>query len=182
MKRHTAMAAVLIAGLLAAGCTKTATPKVASAEGVSQPRPSSTASPMPSPAADEGDRALQFQRCMQDHGVDVQTDTEGKVGVQATPGDKTKALSAAEACQIYLPGGGEKLKLSPEDVEKLRQFSQCVREHGFPDWPDPDPETGQMRFDEQDQSRLADMKNDPQFRTAIESCESLAPDVKAGKK
>lgn len=183
MKRHITLAAVLAACLLAAGCDHGTGPKVASAQGASQPRPSSTASPMPSPAADEGDRALQFQQCMHDHGVDVQTDSKGGVAVQASPGDKQKAITATEACQIYLPGGGEKQKqLSPEDIEKLRRFSQCVRDHGFPDWPDPDPETGQMRFNQQDQSHIGDLKADPQFQQAVRACESLAPSRAAGGK
>jgi hypothetical protein len=25
----------------------------------------------------------------------------------------------------------------PQDVDALRQWAQCVREHGFPEWPDP---------------------------------------------
>jgi hypothetical protein len=129
---------------------------------------------MPSPAADEGDRALQFQQCMHDHGVDVQTGPKGDVAIQASPADKRRAITATEACQAYLPGGGEKLKLSPEDIEKLRQLSQCIRDHGFADWPDPDPETGQMRLDSLGEHG-ADLKTDPQFQRAMQACESLAP-------
>jgi hypothetical protein len=176
MKRHTTLLAVAIACLLATGCTKTDGPKVASAQQAgrsSQAQPSGTASPMPSPAADEGDRALQFQRCMHDHGIDIETGPDKTVQVQASPGDKRRAIDATEACQIYLPGGGEKLKLSPEDIEKVRQFSQCIRDHGFPDFPDPDPETGQMRS--ADMRALGNVKSNPQFERAIQACENLQP-------
>jgi hypothetical protein len=174
MKRHIA---VLAAGILLAGCKSTDGPKVASAADT-QARPSSTtsstASAMPSPAADEADRALQFQRCMSDHGVEVETGPKGDVGIQASPGDKRAALRATEACRIYLPGGGDKPTMDAADIEKLRQFSQCVRDHGYPQWPDPDPETGQMKFDDT-QGDLGDLKNDPQFVQAIRACENLVP-------
>lgn len=171
MKRHTTLALLATACLLATGCGQGSGPKVASAQEGNPAKPTSTASPMPSPAADEGDRAVQFQQCMAQHGVPVETNEKGGVDIPA-PGDKSEALAATEACRIYLPGGGERTKPTAEELETLRQITQCIRDKGFPGISDPDPDTGQFTYVGPDgpvDGRT--LKNNPQFRTAMEACQ-----------
>ncbi|RSM46149.1 hypothetical protein DMB66_50170 [Actinoplanes sp. ATCC 53533] len=50
--------------------------------------------------------------------------------------------AASRKCREFLPNGGEPAKMSAEDIAKRRDFAKCVRENGLPDFPDPDPETG----------------------------------------
>lgn len=175
MKRRHVVVAVLAAGLFLTGCTGKGGPQVASAGGQ---RPAPSGSAMPSPAADEQERALQFQRCMADHGVEVQTSTEkGAVEIAASPGQKDKIFAATEACQIYLPGGVKTGPRSAEDIEKLRQHSACIREHGVPEWPDPDAE-GNIRFP--DDQQAVEMKKNPKLPAAFEACQALSPDSGKG--
>jgi hypothetical protein len=35
--------------------------------------------------------------------------------------------------------------MSAGDLEKLSQYTDCMRQNGFPSWPDPDP-TGEYRM------------------------------------
>ncbi|NUT37241.1 MAG: hypothetical protein HOV79_29670 [Hamadaea sp.] len=175
MTRRGLAVAVFAAGLLLAGCASKGGPEVASAGGQ---RPAPSGSAMPSPAADEQERALQFQRCMADHGVEVQTSTEkGAVEIAASPGQKDKLMAATDACQMYLPAGVKTGPRSAEDIEKLRQHSACMREHGVPEWPDPDAE-GNIRFAD-DQQALA-MKKNPKVAAAFEACRSFSPDAGKG--
>jgi len=53
---------------------------------------------------------------------------------------------AQHACQSMMDripqsqiegGSSDRQEPGPEDVDALRQWAACVREHGIPDWPDP---------------------------------------------
>jgi hypothetical protein len=101
----------------------------------------------------EGDVAAQtakFAQCMRDNGVDMpdpEVDDDGRVAFKAPAGganaaDREKVQAAHEKCKQHLPNGGQPPKLSDEDLEKMRKFSQCMRENGYPDFPDPQPEGG----------------------------------------
>jgi hypothetical protein len=39
--------------------------------------------------------------------------------------------------QIQGGGSGDRREPGPGDVDALRQWAACVRQHGIPDWPDP---------------------------------------------
>jgi hypothetical protein len=54
------------------------------------------------------------------------------------------------------------------DQDQAREYSQCMRDNGVPDFPDPDPD-GQLRGPGHEQ------QDDPTFRTAQERCRDLAP-------
>jgi hypothetical protein len=63
-------------------------------------------------------------------------------------------------------GGGKAQTADRQDA--ARQYAQCMRDNGVPDFPDPDPD-GQFRGTSHDQ------QNDPKFRAASDACSSLAP-------
>lgn len=175
------MAVAIAALAITAGCSHTRSPKVATAASGTQVLPSSTASPMPSPAADPGDRLIQFQQCMHNQGVEVEIDGNGKPQIAVSPGSsKEKPDTAIQACRMYAPNGAEKSRepVTPEDIEKLRQFSQCIREHGFPDFPDPDPETGGVNLSSMGAAGN-DIKANPQFRQAAQACQNFLPNPPA---
>jgi hypothetical protein len=66
--------------------------------------------------------------------------------------------------------------MSAENLGKLQQYTQCMREHGFPTWPDPDA-TG---FYHVDGSGLpeglgkGERPIDATFREALKTCEPYA--------
>jgi hypothetical protein len=81
---------------------------------------------------------------MRDQGIEI--DDTGAGGV-AISGNKDEVRRASEKCRQYLPNGGEPPRLSPEDMERMREYAKCMRENGLPSFPDPEPETGQFSGD-----------------------------------
>lgn len=128
-----------------------------------------------SPAAQLSDeeRQLKFTGCMREHGVEVPDPEPGGQRLFRFDGntDPKKVQAAMEACRQYLPNGGEKRKLDPEQVERLRKLATCMRENGVPEFPDPSPDGGlQLRLD------VVDLK-DPKVKAAMEKCRQYAPKI-----
>jgi hypothetical protein len=155
-------AAVLALSLV--GCDRGNGPGVATAGGTRSANPSA-------PAADKADRARQFAQCLRDHGIDVDDpDAEGTVKAGAEV-DKRTLGAAYEACRDFAPAKAEKgHDLTPAELDQLRRFAQCLRDHGVPDWPDPGPD-GDFGND----PAVVNAKNSPHMRSAMEACQSLLP-------
>lgn len=97
---------------------------------------------------DMQEAALEFARCMREHGVDMpdpQFEGDGGVLIQAGgPGDAIdpeQMEAAQEACEpIMEEVRGQFEPPDPEQLEQMKQaaleFAQCMREHGV-DMPDP---------------------------------------------
>jgi hypothetical protein len=163
---------ILLAGLAACGGNGEEGPGVATVGNDA----SASASPDPSaPAADEEERKRQFTDCMRAEGVDMDDfKTEG--GGIAIRADKAEMQGAMQKCRKYLPNGGEPPKLSPEDIEKMREYAKCMRENGVPDFPDPDPESGGIAL-----AKPADgtgTKED--IQKADEKCRDKLPEIRKG--
>ena len=130
---------------------------------------------------DEEDRRRQFTQCMREHGVDLpdpDPNADRRLRIEARDGiDKEEARAALEACREFLPNGGERRELSPEDLEKLRQFAQCLRDHGL-DVQDPDPNGGGIFIPKDDDGKPA---NDEQLQQAMEACRDLNPKARDDK-
>jgi len=60
--------------------------------------------------------------------------------------------------------------ITPEEIAKIRDHARCMREHGIPDFPDPDEE-GNLEIPE----RLRGLENDPTLLAAKDACASLLP-------
>jgi hypothetical protein len=99
--------------------------------------------------------ARQYGNCMRDHGIAGYKDgrlengrlTGAGVAVDAgAPGTaptEAQMEAASTACQpIFdkLPASVTAPEPPPsaEELAKMAKFAQCLRTHGFPDWPDPD--------------------------------------------
>lgn len=103
---------------------------------------------------DPNEAALQFAKCMREHGVDmpdpvVSDNGDGKgggVAIQiggdgAQPIDKTVMDAANKECQHFLADASAGFDPpSGEELEKMKEqalaFSKCMRDHGV-DMPDP---------------------------------------------
>jgi len=96
---------------------------------------------------------LPFARCMRSHGVPNFPDpsSNGKFPTAQQLGVSSSQYQAAEgSCQSLLPSGTNDQYPAAEIpvlLDGMRKFSQCMRSHGVPNWPDPSvSSTGQPDF------------------------------------
>lgn len=159
--------------LIAAGCGgggKTHD-QIATAGGAT-PSPSSSAG---TGSGDEKEQFLKHSQCMRENGVpnfpDPKFEDGGGIGITLPKGVDPKKLEAAEAkCKQYLPNGGEAQKMDPEQVEQMREYAQCMRENGLPDFPDPTDEGLRINGSNPD---LA--PDSPKMKAAHEKCRQYQP-------
>lgn len=139
------------------------------------------------PAASSGDRgyqaALKFSACMRSHGLANFPDPQqSSGGVQLTLNkhsglDPNSATfkSAQAACRKYAPGGGKGKPLSPAMQQQFLRYSQCMRTHGVPSFPDPKFSGGGAQI------QLSGIgPGSPGFDKAQKACRSLLPGKGAG--
>jgi hypothetical protein len=100
-------------------------------------------------------------------------------------GVSSSQLSAAEnACQHLLPVGDND-QFPPAEVPMLligmRDFSQCVRSHGEPNWPDPILDSaGRPVFDLGAHGITRGDYHSPRLQTMIAECQHLLPSAFGG--
>ena len=140
-------------------------------------------SPTPTASTSLQDRMLQYARCMRAHGVDMPdpAGNGGPGGVQlilpsGASGSDAKLRATMGACRQYLPNGGAPASMSPQQVDQLRQYAQCMRAKGV-QMSDPDPNTGGLKIGHGGADKLS-VLNDPKFKAAQSACQNLLP---AGK-
>lgn len=165
----TAAVAVALSVLaLASACTAPDAPGVAS---VGSP----TSSAQASSPADADDRARQLASCLISHGVPAVTvEREGKLVAEVDKHRSDPALVAAAmtACAAYLPEPEPNKPIIAADLETRRLYARCIRDHGTPQFPDPDPQTGDYPMSE---DMAAGLKSNPQFAEAMRACQNLQP-------
>jgi hypothetical protein len=142
-------------------------------------------------AADGGEElsgfeeALAYSECMRDNGVPDFPDPEenGDGGIRlGMPGDGSldpeseEFQAAEEACKDLTPGPKEGATIDPEAYEAMVAYSECMRDNGVPEFPDPQEgggiimRGGEMGFD----------PNSEEFKAAQEACEDLRPERAGG--
>jgi hypothetical protein len=92
--------------------------------------PSSTAAA----PKDDVDQARAYAKCMREHGVDMadpEVSPDGGVGLSIDKGDEAVVAKADQACKKLMPNGGVPEKPSPEDLDRMREEAQCLRDHGI---------------------------------------------------
>jgi len=78
----------------------------------------------------------------------------------------TQFAGAMKACKHLMPGGGPH-QMTQQQIEAQVKFAQCMRAHGFPDYPDPDIQNGQTI----EKPLPSDIDTDsPQFEKAQNTC------------
>jgi hypothetical protein len=158
----------LALGLATAGCGGHAEgPRVASAPG----------SPTTGRTTDTAEQARLYADCLRREGVTMMQPAQGAPQADKARTPLATLNQATERCRQLAPAGDAPPQLSARDLAQRRAHSACLRAHGVPEYPDPDPQTGEPQLNDQLARRL---KSNPQFTRALESCRSTAPGGPAG--
>jgi hypothetical protein len=166
--RLASLGLLAIVGVLAAGCggDDTAGGKSSAANGEREAR----------------EAALNYARCMREHGVDMPDPTFDGGGIkQKVPKPKLpkpKLQEAERACSKYTEEV-EPPTLSEEEEQEFRDAAlanaRCMREHGIENFPDPTfPGSGEAQIRAPEG---AFDPNDPDFKQAQEDCKDTLPKV-----
>jgi hypothetical protein len=127
---------------------------------------------------------LAFSRCMRSQGVSEFPDppTSGKLAVpsaQRLGVTSTQFQAAQSACQRLLPTGGPGITQAEVQQEwhEFRTFTQCMRHHGMPNWPEP---TNRSETDKRPIFKIQPVDpnsainpDSPQIRAKLHACDSL---------
>jgi hypothetical protein len=119
---------------------------------------------------DKAEAARAYAQCIRDNGVPDFPDPDANGDLRGPGHEKEndpKFQAAQEKCRNLAPGG-EHQKSDPATVEQMRKFSQCMRDNGLPDFPDPDA-TGKLRGAGHEQ------QDTPTYRAAMEACRQKLP-------
>jgi hypothetical protein len=132
---------------------------------------------------DREEAALEYAKCMREHGVDFPDPVNGRFNLKSERGDQRKLKDAQKACQDILENAMP--PLSEEQESELREaaleFAKCMREHGV-DMPDPTfPKGGGIL----QRMPLGTDEDDPKVEEARKACEPILeaakPDGLKGK-
>jgi hypothetical protein len=178
MKRCSALIPVAALALLVAACGSS--PSSTGSSGAANAGSSAS-------SASVSSRMLPFAQCVRSHGVPDFPDPagNGKFPTAAELGVGSAQLSAAEnACQRLLPAGtGD--QFPPAEVPLLlsgmREFSQCMRSHGVPNWPDPITDSeGRPVFDLGAHGITRADTYSTRFQATVADCQHLLPSALGG--
>jgi hypothetical protein len=143
----------------------------------------------PETGEDPQEAALEWARCMREHGIDVpdpQTDEDGRLEIRPGTGmrldrDGDDFREAREACGTPFADAGPP-QLSEEQREEMQetmlQFAACMRKHGV-DMPDPDFSGGGGVFRAGGPGGGLDPGSET-FQKAQEACEEILEDAILG--
>jgi hypothetical protein len=130
--------------------------------------------PVHSAGNGEANAMANFAKCMREHGQNVpdpDPNSQNFSLTQPSGGPSPQWNAAMQACRQLLPGGGQPQAPDQRQLEGLRAYAVCMREHGV-EVTDPDPNTGQSQIG----GRLAnanrtEIQNDPGWKAADGACE-----------
>jgi hypothetical protein len=132
---------------------------------------------------------LAFSQCMRSHSVpdfpDPQPSGGAKFPTAQELGVSTSRYQAAEnACQQLLPAGtGDQFPPAevPPLLSGMTRFSQCMRSHGVPNWPDPMTDSqGRPVFDLGAAGITRSEARTPPVTTKVAECQHLLPSALGG--
>jgi hypothetical protein len=148
---------------------------VASLAGATQTTSASNANSGKGSTQDKRQAALNFARCMRQHGInmpDPQITAEG-IGQQLpskAEEHSPKFQAAEQACRQYLPGGGRSTPPSAQERQRALAFARCMRQHGI-NMPDPQITAEGIGQEWPDPAE----RDTPKFRAAQQACERAVP-------
>jgi hypothetical protein len=112
-------------------------------------------------------------QCLRDHGIpnfpDPVLDTRGRPQIDdqllnSLPASVTQAAEQACTAQIdaaQRAADTQRPPATPQELAQDTRFAQCMRQHGWPNFPDPDADGS---FRASTQSAMPSSKNDPSFQ------------------
>jgi hypothetical protein len=120
-------------------------------------------------------------RCARANGMpdlpDPQIDSNGQPHFpENTPEPPQSVLRACQSILDRLPGDGRGGEANPAAVPALVRFAKCIREHGFPRFPDPQAD-GSFRVSELPQGVKP---GNPPFDAALRACRQVNPTPDGG--
>jgi hypothetical protein len=131
MRTHLALAALAVAGLLAAGCSSGPAPGAATTAGTGAD-------------ANAGPNAKTvYISCLVGHGVHIPPPGAGHDD-SATSRNSPQFRRAEQACRSVQPPGAQ--AITARDQADYLRAAQCMRSHGVPDFPDPVFSDGGVHF------------------------------------
>jgi hypothetical protein len=162
--------------LLAAACGGSARSHVAQlGSTTTQGRSSSNSSA----ASGQQNGAVAFAGCMRSNGVPNWPDPnssgvfdKSKLTSQQLGATSSRVQAAQSACSHLLPNGGRGPTPAQEQLIRAQalRFSQCVRAHGVPNFPDPDS-SGRIP----DPASAGIDQGSPKFEAANQACRAYRP-------
>ena len=160
-----AVVAVLVGAL--AGC------------GAASPAPGATGSATASLQQQARTVWFQFARCVRAHGApsfpDPQVDSQGHADFGHSTQTKTEASQAQGACGSILSRLPASVTgnapVTAAELHELVLFAHCMRQHGLPQWPDPQPD-GTFRLSD---TPYATTGKSPQVLGAMHACSQYNP-------
>jgi hypothetical protein len=127
--------------------------------------------------------AIGYSHCMRSHGVPSFPDPSSdgavpKVSLQQLGVGSAQYQAAQDDCQSLLPAGSDDV-FPPGELRQMLpgmlRFSQCVRSHGEPNWPDPTVNSsGQPGFN------LVGLSGVDPASKAVTECQQLLPAALGG--
>ena len=144
-------------------------------------KPTATTTAKPRSKQDAMQAALAFARCMRQHGINLPDPQFNGNGISqeftARRGgngpDSPKFKAAQQACNKYLPNGGQPTKPNPQEQQQMLAFARCMRQHGI-DVPDPGASGGI-----EVKGRPGTVNPDsPKFKAAEQACQQYEPNGK----
>ncbi|HLH15036.1 MAG TPA: hypothetical protein VKV16_09625 [Solirubrobacteraceae bacterium] len=134
-------------------------------------------------------KLVAYAQCMRSHGVpEFPEPTEGKLLLHSEVHDghvsgvdpqSSQFQAASKACEKLAPNGGKPPSAAEQTKvqEKALRFSECMRSHGVPDFPDPEVAHGGVGMEIHVGGKKggpgAIDPNSPQFRSAQKACQSI---------
>jgi hypothetical protein len=183
------------AALLVAGCGGSSSPGVAhlsSSTSGSSAADGAGKSSTPESGASTQQKMVAYSQCMRSHGVpEFPEPTEGHVLIHGSNHNghvtgvnpqSSQFQAAQKVCGKLLPNGGAP---SPAEQAKAQEgalkFSQCMRTHGVPNFPDPTFSGGGVRMTLKAGGANGIDPNSPQFKAAQKTCQSDLPRLPGAK-
>jgi hypothetical protein len=132
-----------------------------------------SSTPSASPSGDPRDVELAYAKCMREHGISDFPDPQpgGGIAIQAGPPgsdldeNNPQFKAADDACKSLLPPPSKEDQ--QQELEDMLSYAKCMREHGFPSFPDPKPGEG-IDLDIGKHPELD--PNNPRYQAANKAC------------
>jgi len=110
--------------------------------------------------------------------VDANVEQQGQAALEGPCQEQWQRLEAVLPEQQQGRRAGEEPRgpMAAEDLDKLKQFTECMRQHGLPSWPDPD-DTGEYHLGAAGLPEglgKGERPVDATFRDALHTCDQFS--------